>query len=410
MKQIKKRFMNKMTIAIKTKFLLIIFILYLLSQGLFAQDSLVNALARQNLTMFSERSGEFKGPGWEQIVTNIKRSNYVLIGEDHFTNEIPVFAAAIAKEGVFDNYFCEVDPFSTQIIVDKIAMLSAIEMKEFVLKYQNTFSFFAFEPEFKLLQQLVKAKTAIIGTEQIFLLADRFVCSELKKVTGNTAAKTIYEKIELQSLDYLNKYLKNQKQPFYMLTDEFEQNLNTLLSLALSAKETSVLLDMKRSRKIYMEQNHALRIQLMKSQLMEHIPALTTQKNLFKYGAVHMPKGESLLRIYDLGNLVSNIADSRFEKSFHILIVGKNGKAGSPFEGFPPNELDPENGDLKFLKPFFKEVNGTDYHCFDLSPIRQQVEKGKLEIKDKWLLRSIMGYDYLVVIPTVTPAVFSFHK
>jgi hypothetical protein len=380
------------------------------SLGLFAQDSLVNALARENLTRFIEQAGHFEGAGWEQIVTNIKKSNYVLIGEDHFTNEIPAFASAIAMEGAFDNYFCEVDPFSTQTIVDKITTLSPAQLKEFVLKYQNTFSFFAFEPEFKLLQRLVKSKTTIIGTEQIFLLADRLICSELKKITKSHAAKVIYESIEKQSLDYLKEYLKNQDRTFYMLTDEFEQNLKTLLSLELSPKEILALKDMERSRQIYKEQNHALRIQLMKNQLVTSMPALTTQKNLFKYGAVHMPKGESLLRIYDLGNLVNNIADSRFEKSFHVLIVGMNGEMGSPFEGFPPQVLDPANGDLKFLNPFFKEVNGTEYHCFDLNPIRQQVEKGKLEIKDKWLLRSIMGYDYLVVIPTVTPAGFIVHK
>jgi hypothetical protein len=380
------------------------------SLGLFAQDSLVNALARENLTRFIEQAGHFEGAGWEQIVTNIKKSNYVLIGEDHFTNEIPAFASAIAMEGAFDNYFCEVDPFSTQTIVDKITTLSPAQLKEFVLKYQNTFSFFAFEPEFKLLQRLVKSKTTIIGTEQIFLLADRLICSELKKITKSHAAKVIYESIEKQSLDYLKEYLKNQDRTFYMLTDEFEQNLKTLLSLELSPKEILALKDMERSRQIYKEQNHALRIQLMKNQLVTSMPALTTQKNLFKYGAVHMPKGESLLRIYDLGNLVNNIADSRFEKSFHVLIVGMNGEMGSPFEGFPPQVLDPANRDLKFLNPFFKEVNGTEYHCFDLNPIRQQVEKGKLEIKDKWLLRSIMGYDYLVVIPTVTPAGFIVHK
>lgn len=47
------------------------------------------------------------------------------------------------------------------------------------------------------------------------------------------------------------------------------------------------------------------------------------QKNLFKYGANHMPKGESLMEIFDLGNLVANIEEANYRKSLHIMITGK---------------------------------------------------------------------------------------
>jgi hypothetical protein len=65
-----------------------------------------------------------------------------------------------------------------------------------------------------------------------------------------------------------------------------------------------------------------------------------------------MCKGEGLLGGYDIGNIMYNIADSKYKKSLHIMIVAKNGMQGSPFKDFPAQPLDPANGDLKALLPF----------------------------------------------------------
>ena len=38
------------------------------------------------------------------------------------------------------------------------------------------------------------------------------------------------------------------------------------------------------------------------------------KRNLFKYGANHMARGESFLTVTDIGNLVANIAEANYEK------------------------------------------------------------------------------------------------
>ncbi|WP_316831152.1 hypothetical protein [Pedobacter aquatilis] len=372
----------------------------------YAQDSLLTNLAKQNLKTFEKTEKGFKGPGWDEILDKAKKSNYVAIGEDHFTNEIPYFFSAIIDQIKFDNFFCEIDPYSAQIIQDKINLLSPGDLRNYVNEFGNTFSFYAFQAEFDLLKKLSKNHTKIQGTDQILLVADRLVCSELKKITKNEKARKIYETIEINSKTYFANFLKNQAKGFYMYTPEFEKNLNELQVLALSKKEQQLISNLKLTAKIYKSQDHHLRVQLMKNQLMNNYSNWVNKKNLFKYGANHMAKGESLLEIYDTGNLVNNIADSRFEKSVHIMVIGKSGFQASPFKGFDAEKVDENSGSLKTLKPFFKMVNGNAWHCFDLKSIQEAISDGKIKINDIKLLRIIKGFDMIVVIPSVTASTF----
>lgn len=55
----------------------------------FAQDSLVTKLAKANKSSFLPEGNSFSGSGWTKIKQKVNASNDVLIGEDHFTNEIP---------------------------------------------------------------------------------------------------------------------------------------------------------------------------------------------------------------------------------------------------------------------------------------------------------------------------------
>ena len=344
----------------------------------------------------------FTGTGWVKLMEKARESNDVLVGEDHFTNEIPYFTSALASQIKFDNFFCEIDPFTADILNEKIKNLSANDLQEYVHKYGNTFSFYAFTPEFALLKQLTKSNTRIQGTDQILLVGDRVICSELYKTTKNKKAKAIYLDIENNSKKYFQNFLKDQSKPFYLLTDDFEKKITELSLLQLSPKEVKILDALKLSAKIYKSQSNHLRIQLMKNQLMEKYPNWVGKRNLFKYGANHMPKGEGLLGIYDIGNLVNTINDSEYKKSFHIMILGSSGFQASPFEGYPAEKIDENSNMQTTLKPITSAVNGNQWHCFDMLPLRQALNDGKIVIKDVMLSRIVKGYDILIIIPKVT--------
>ena len=159
---------------------------------------------------------------------------------------------------------------------------------------------------------------------------------------------------------------------------------------------------LKLSAKIYNSQSHHLRIQLMKNQLMEKYSDWAGKRNLFKYGANHLAKGESLMTIYDIGNLINNINDSEYKKSLNIMILGSSGTQASPFEGYPEEKIDENSNILNTLKPITSAVIGDQWHCFDMLPLRKAMNEDKIVIKDIRLLRIVKGYDIIIIIPKVT--------
>ena len=368
----------------------------------YAQDSLLTSLAKNNCSTFVKNSGSFAGSGWEKIIKKAKISTDVLIGEDHFTNEIPYFTSALAGQIKFDNFFCEIDPFTASILQEKIKTLPAPALAKYVNEFGNTFSFYAFGPEFDLLKQFTKSNTKIQGTDQILLIGDRVICNELQKNTKNPRAKKIYQLMASNSKLYFDNFLKDQSRPFYLLTEDFEKNINELASLPLSKREIKIIDALRLSAKIYKSQSHHLRIQLMKNQLMNKYAEWNGKRNLFKYGANHMAKGESFLDVYDIGNLVSSIDDSNYQSSLHLMILGISGTQASPFEGYPAEKIDQNAELLTTLKPITKIVDGENWCCFDLLPFKNKLMSGKLKVNDVRLERIIKGYDFLVIIPKVT--------
>lgn len=353
----------------------------------YAQNTVLDSLVQKNGFPFqTDKNISFQGKGWDVLLNEIKQSNSVLLGETHFTNEIPYFTNAIINEVKFDNYFLEVDPYSVDIIETKVKSLSPEQLKSFVKKYSTNFSFLEYEPEFDLFKNLVKGKTKIYGVEQISVFADQMIISGLKETSKNKKAIEVYEQMLHNSKLAASK---DGMEKYYLLSEECLQKIDSLLKLKLSDKERKQIEDLKLSREIYVKRSHPLRIQLLKNILLTQLPDWKNKKNLFKFGAVHLPKGETILTktdIYDIGNLISNIEEANHRKSLHIMLIGKG---------------EDENDDTSF-KSFQNVMKEEQWYCFDLRPLKKSILQNKLKIDDVYLSRVIKGYDYLIYIPKVT--------
>ena len=352
----------------------------------YAQNILLDSLVQKNGFPFqNDKNISFQGKGWDVLLDEIKQSNSVLLGETHFTNEIPYFTNAITNDVHFDNYFLEVDPYSVDIIETKIKSLSPEQLNSFIKEYSTNFSFLEYEPEFDLFKNLVKRNTKTFGVEQISVFADQMIISRLKETSKNKKAIDIYEQMLHNSKLIATK---EGLEKYYLLSEDCLQKIDLLLQLKLSDKERKEIEDLKLSREIYVKRSHPLRIQLLKNILLTQMPDWKSKKNLFKFGAVHVPKGETILTktdIYDIGNLISNIEEANYRKSLHIMLIGKGD----------------EDDDMSF-KSFQNVMKEEQWYCFDLRPLKKSILQNKLKIDDIYLSRIIKGYDYLIYIPKVT--------
>jgi len=135
----------------------LLFLLTCLVNVNYAQNKLLDSLIQNNYYTFGRSDASvFKGKGWEILIDEIDKSNSVLLGETHFTNEIPSFVSAIVSTVKFDNYFQEIDPFSTKAIESKIKSLPSEKLDEFVRGYSSNFSFLEIKQEFDLYKKIVQ--------------------------------------------------------------------------------------------------------------------------------------------------------------------------------------------------------------------------------------------------------------
>lgn len=390
----------------KIKYLLTITLLLSFAR-LYAQKVEFIELADANMKTFSFNGSRFEGPGWVQLINEVKSNSNILIGEDHLTNEIPQLVKELSKIKKFDNFYIEVDPHSAQIIENSIKKLSVENKEKFNEKYKHLFSFYSLQPEYELLEYLSLSGTKILGADQILMYADRLIFSNLITTSENKEVIKMYQSIIDSSKVYLENFLSNPQNPMYFMTPGFSKKIDSLETMALNKHDREVIKDVRASLEIYISGSHQKRVQLLKHLIMKQYDNWKDKNNLFKYGAIHMSKGESFLGGYDIGNLIQNLVESNYDKSYHIMIIGKSGEQGAPFKIFPPSKINPEKGLLKSFKPFFSIPSTDNYYClFDLNAIRKYLEKEEQLIKDKNLLKAIHGYDALIVIPKFTAAKF----
>jgi hypothetical protein len=380
---------------------------FLISSASFAQqhDTLWARLLKENTTSLQPGPNGFTGKGWDLIQAGVQQNQYVLIGEDHFMAEIPYFTKQVLKTTTFNTFALEIDPYVAQILNQKMAQPDTASLMKWVSQTGAALSFYGLREEFQMLQAANRTHTTFIGLDQIAMMSDPLIYEELARTATRPSTRQRYVGMAERARISADKFIADMSQPTYMQGPMFDQDVAELEKGPLSAREKEILDAIKLSARIYKTQSHPLRVQLMKHQLMAaYESAIKNKKVLVKLGAMHCARGESYLRVYDCGSLLSNLADSEYKTSFHIAIFGKDGVQGSPFKSLPAQKLDPDNGDLKFIKPFFDATPKEEWAVFDLLPIRKALQSQKLKIDDLDLRRTILGYDALVIFPTAHPS------
>lgn len=377
-----------------------------------AQDSLITKIASRHQQIIQHKNQMFSGKAIDSLVAEASTRNYVLIGEDHHTNEILYFTNYLTKKLNFDNYITESD----QLTIDLLRKYYTEKEEAYngwLDEYSDHFGFFTFAQDRLLLTSFFDRKKPVIGLDQVLFNEDIVLFNELTKITKNSAAKKTYEKLREISRTRWSKYKQNpgQKPPFdmeqfpLMFSDEMTLEIDKLLKLSISERERQILTAIKESNHIYTLAlnnkgllSHEIRISLMKRNLLQHYDQIKGKKNLFKFGANHVTKYKSLFQNSpDVGNFIYNLADTEDQKSLHIAIIQKEGSTADFFNG------EAKTNGFPLLKPFYDLVGDEqEWLIFDLNKINKEIKNKKVEITSQTLKNYMEGYDCLIVIPKVT--------
>lgn len=383
------------------RFACLLVLLLLLVNVSFSQLTLLDSAIMKNKNTFQFQH-QFKGEGWNKLMAKVATANYVMIGEDHFISEIPLFTRAIIEEQQFDNYVAEMDPWMLQIFYNKISQLPAEKLNQWISDHYNEFSFFQKKNEFELLPLLMQRNIRLLGTEQIGLMSTTSIFEYLME-KGNKDHKAMYTLLRDSSAAISQRFFTDLRQPHFMKTKVFTQYMNKLDTTKMGQEEAAIVEDLWKSQSIYKTENHNERIRLMQKYLFQHHNEyLKGKKNLFKFGANHCMKGESYIPVYDIGTTAHVMALSENTNSYHILILPKKGKQAGFLNG--EHAIETNSGLFKELLPLFNQASDTDWTFIELDAVRKELYNKKYKLNSNYLEKTIKGYDAIVIIPESTPA------
>ncbi|SET44040.1 hypothetical protein [Hymenobacter actinosclerus] len=374
-------------------------------------DTALQRLVRTHQFALAPQGSQFGGPGWDKLRADIETSQLVLIGEDHGMAQIPGFAAAVARELKPTLYVAEIDRYQAQDL-SRLAAQPGLPAS-FLRQHPMGLSFYSWAEEFELARQLRSQHTTILGIEQVGIAMPGRLYELLAEKVKSKPAK-IYLRARATAYQARDRasMVAGGDTPGTMLWLK-PAALDSLRTFTRpeSPEVQRMADDFAASYQIYQAGSHRPRINLMKRNLLRELqpyqPAgQPLPKMLFKFGANHAGQGRSIWGdIYDVGNLAKNLADIHDQKTLHIFVIGKQGTqvGGQHPDDFTKNVARYSYAQEAMVLPFVTNTPaGSAWQVFDVRPLRRAMLYEGLKITTPELQATILGYDYVVIIPETT--------
>jgi hypothetical protein len=389
---------------------------------------LADALAAARYTLTVSDKG-FSGAGAAVLTTALDGAQFVAIGEDHLTQEIPRFTAAVcdamAPHGLNAVAF-ETSPAAASFVEstlgkpDRIHRMAALQRQ-----YPESMPLLSDRQENDLAEHCAVAAKGqrfhLWGLDQEFLGAAGWMIQRM--IDTHPGPKALAALTIMQSDE---AHIAAEATRTGTLTHLY---LTASTDAQISAAESAIRIDgapatreiftqLTASRSLYLEwakDDHASdvrRATLLKQNFLKEYQAAskssTQPRVLVKFGDSHMYRGFSDHHELNLGNFVSEWADVSGTRSLHIMVVGAEGdhaaysRYGQPFT-HSHFVLDQDN-DYKWITAAIDARKDTTadgpWTLYDLRKLRF----GRVANLDPSWQRVVYGYDLLVIIPEITPA------
>ena len=304
---------------------------------------------KDNVFQLQLQDGKFQGSGAALLEQSVHGSKFVLIGEQHGIAEVSAFSEAVfrlAHPYGFEHLVIETDPFITDKL-RRLVPMDSTSVKAFFADYPFAVPFYNNREEFAFLQavhEISSQRPAIFGIDQVFMGAFDFLCQWLVEIAPDPAAKTLANTYFDQGRKGMHHFLEK-GDPSQSLVFTLEKaDYSKLKEVFSDAEALDIINGMAKSQEIYQHwfqgryyQNNYVRSLLMKAQFMEALKSIDAgdqiPKMIFKFGSNHMERGRTPMRIYDIGNMVSEMAAMEGATSLHIKFSGLAGETQDALRG-----------------------------------------------------------------------------
>ncbi len=352
-------------------------------------------------------------------------SRFVLLGEDHFSREIPQFAAALCDLIHPDVSAVEAGPYAARFVGSFLGRSDRVEqVRHRDQAHPDNMAFLDVQEENDLAAHCAAASRSahfeLWGLDQEYVGSAGTLLEAMMdtKPGPQTTAAITAAMARDRSAEAEARTSGKLEQLFLLASTEADvAPLEQAVATDGNAATKALFSEFIASRHIYqmhlegLPDANMVRAQLLKRHFMADYTRLQARNSearvFFKFGGMHTGKGFSFLHQRDLGNFVAEQADLEQAKSLHIFVMGVHGVRAYPGAyGRPvvpqPFDLrsDPER---KWLAPALtpgpqdSRDKGATWTLFDLRKLRF----GRVALPSEWE-HLVYSYDLLIIVPEFT--------
>jgi hypothetical protein len=412
---------------------LVVGVLFALAQPALTQSSVETS---QSQSAFEQKlrevrfdlhiqNGKFSGSAAPLLEGAISNAQYVLIGEDHLTREIPQFAQVVcdvmAPQGL-TAMAVEAGPQAAEFVSSLFGRPDRLaQMATLTHQYPASVAFLDVRQENDLAAHCAevahRSHFHFWGLDQEFAGSAGWLLDQILATKPGPAASAALHQLKREEQQGASRAKETGDPSKLLLFSVSDSKLNEAAA-ALQRDGNSVanalFRELIESREIYLKnaqgspESNAQRARLLKRNFRNDLDAAgdasQPQRVLFKFGDWHLYKGFNPLQQRDLGNYIAELADGQGTASLHICILGAKG-THRLFAGYErPTKLEKfvmdEDPDYRWLKPAIDNQLPNAWTLFDLRKLRFHA----LHEVDADMQRLIYGYDLLIIVPELTPA------
>jgi hypothetical protein len=283
----------------------------------------------------------FSGPGATVLSDAIDASRYVLIGESHFSREIPAFTTNVCRlmaPGGLTAMAVEVGPEAAGAVNARLrAPDREQQMSDFVSAHPDAMAFLNGRDENQTAADCAGAAGPdfqLWGLDQEFLGASGYLFEQMLAAGPGPLARARIEALAEQERTATQAALASGSPYDLFLLKADDATLDQagaaidqdggdrVRALFAALRETRAIYQASQARS---GDPNGRRARLMKRTLAAHLADLPQARVLMKFGAYHLYKGYNPLGQRDVGNFVAEHADGQGVQSLNMIVVGARG-------------------------------------------------------------------------------------
>lgn len=381
--------------------------------------SLSTYLKQQQSPIVVEQ-GKLSGPGADALLSVARTAPFILVGEDHGFADVPQFVVALDRSlgaDATDGLVLEIGPIAAERLRQAHR---AGDLTDVARRFPGSAAFVEWQDDANMVAHWLDAGKVIAGVDQEFVLSVPANLAQLRPLVPAAQRSVIDQAIAAQAaLETKMRATGDLGLAGLLQLQEADfAAWRVSIAAAPSARASRIIDALSDSAQIYAwnssdpARSNRERSRLMKREFMSAYrqgDAVSRNRWMFRMGAYHVGRGLSPTGQYDLGNLVSELAESRGDTSLHVLLLALGGKvnrrlpvmADTSLEAMPydgPAELASVTG-----KPFLDAVKGQrGWAVYDFRPIRGM--PGLREQGGATFAQLVYAYDFVVMIDAGKPA------